>query len=160
MNLETWLSLYRKTGESREEAVDRYIVEQGITDPAVVLVSRNPINTTDLSIAQYPALIVRTSEEEKLDETMNGMRIALINYVIQGYVRAGSSATTSNNNIDTQKNKLIEGIEEALEVDRTRNSLALNSYVSNISSDDTSLYPLGRIDITYTVQYKYTRGTN
>ena len=147
---------------SVRENIAKNIVQvlQGITDPAVVLVSRNPINTTDLSIAQYPALIVRTSEEEKLDETMNGMRIALINYVIQGYVRAGSSATTSNNNIDTQKNKLIEGIEEALEVDRTRNSLALNSYVSNISSDDTSLYPLGRIDITYTVQYKYTRGTN
>ena len=146
---------------SVREDIAKNIVQvlQGITDPAVVLVSRNPINTTDLSIAQYPALIVRTSEEEKLDETMNGMRIALINYVIQGYVRAGSSATTSNNNIDTQKNKLIEGIEEALEVDRTRNSLALNSYVSNISSDDTSLYPLGRIDITYTVQYKYTRGT-
>ena len=147
---------------SVREDIAKNIVQvlQGITNPAVVLVSRNPINTTDLSIAQYPALIVRTSEEEKLDETMNGMRIALINYVIQGYVRAGSSATTSNNNIDTQKNKLIEGIEEALEVDRTRNSLALNSYVSNISSDDTSLYPLGRIDITYTVQYKYTRGTN
>ena len=147
---------------SVRENIAKNIVQvlQGITNPAVVLVSRNPINTTDLSIAQYPALIVRTSEEEKLDETMNGMRIALINYVIQGYVRAGSSATTSNNNIDTQKNKLIEGIEEALEVDRTRNSLALNSYVSNISSDDTSLYPLGRIDITYTVQYKYTRGTN
>ncbi len=146
---------------SVRENIAKNIVQvlQGITNPAVVLVSRNPINTTDLSIAQYPALIVRTSEEEKLDETMNGMRIALINYVIQGYVRAGSSATTSNNNIDTQKNKLIEGIEEALEVDRTRNSLALNSYVSNISSDDTSLYPLGRIDITYTVQYKYTRGT-
>ena len=146
---------------SVREDIAKNIVQvlQGITNPAVVLVSRNPINTTDLSIAQYPALIVRTSEEEKLDETMNGMRIALINYVIQGYVRAGSSATTSNNNIDTQKNKLIEGIEEALEVDRTRNSLALNSYVSNISSDDTSLYPLGRIDITYTVQYKYTRGT-
>ena len=146
---------------SVRENIAKNIVQvlQGITNPAVVLVSRNPINTTDLSIAQYPALIVRTSEEEKLDETMNGMRIALINYVIQGYVRAGSSATPSNNNIDTQKNKLIEGIEEALEVDRTRNSLALNSYVSNISSDDTSLYPLGRIDITYTVQYKYTRGT-
>ena len=146
---------------SVREDIAKNIVQvlQGITNPAVVLVSRNPINTTDLSIAQYPALIVRTSEEEKLDETTGGVRIALINYVIQGYVRAGSSATTSNNNIDTQKNKLIEGIEEALEVDRTRNSLALNSYVSNISSDDTSLYPLGRIDITYTVQYKYTRGT-
>jgi hypothetical protein len=65
-----------------------------------------------------------------------------------------------NNNIDTQKNKLIEAIEEKLEEDRKRNSLAMNSFVSNITSDDTQAYPLGKVDITYTVQYKYTRGTN
>ena len=65
-----------------------------------------------------------------------------------------------NNNIDTQKNKMVEAIEEKLEEDRKRNSLAMNSFVSNIASDDTALYPLGRVDITYTVQYKYTRGTN
>ena len=146
---------------SVREDIAKNIVQvlQGITNPAVVLVSRNPINTTDLSIAQYPALIVRTSEEEKLDETMNGMRIALINYVIQGYVRAGSSATTSNNNIDTQKNKLIEGIEEALEVDRTRNSKALNSFISTVTVDDGTIYPLGKIDMIFTVQYKYSKGT-
>ena len=34
MNLETWLALYRHPGESREEAVRRYIDEQGIVDPA------------------------------------------------------------------------------------------------------------------------------
>tara|TARA_Y100001963_G_scaffold69693_1_gene97029 strand:- start:68 stop:514 length:447 start_codon:yes stop_codon:yes gene_type:complete len=143
------------------EDIAKNIVQvlQGITDPAVVLVSRNPINTTDLSIAQYPAIIVRTSEEERSDESMGGDRMAFINYTIEGYVRAESSSTVSNNSIDEQKNKLIEGIEEALEVDRTRNSLALNSYVSNVVSDDASLYPLGKVDITYTVQYKYTRGT-
>jgi len=130
-----------------------------ITNPAVVLVSRNPINLTDLSIAQYPAIIVRTSQEERSNETMGGTSISLINYTIEGYVRADSSATTSNNNIDTQKNNLIEAIEERLEVDRTRNSLALNSSITSIASDEDSLYPIGRVDLTYTVQYKYTRGT-
>tara|TARA_R100000734_G_scaffold18169_1_gene14856 strand:+ start:1138 stop:1584 length:447 start_codon:yes stop_codon:yes gene_type:complete len=146
---------------SVREQIAQNIVEvlQGITAPAVVLVSRNPINTTELSIAQYPAIFVRTSDEAKADETMGGDRFAFINYTIEGYVRADSSATTSNNNIDTQKNNLVEAIEEALEQDRTRNSLALNSYVSSITSDDASAYPLGSINITYTVQYKYTRGT-
>ncbi len=130
-----------------------------ITNPAVVLVSRNPINLTDMSIAQYPAIIVRTSEEQRSDEAMGGLRLSLINYTIQGYVRADSSATTSNNNIDTQKNNLVEAIEEKLEEDRTRNSLALNSFVSSVVSDEDSLYPIGRVDLTYTVQYKYTRGT-
>ena len=34
---------------------------QGITDPAVVLVSRNPIVTTDLAITQYPCIFVSTT---------------------------------------------------------------------------------------------------
>ncbi len=131
----------------------------GITNPGVVIVSRNPIDVSTLSIAQYPAIIVRTSEEQKADETMGGIRISLLNYTIEAYVRADSSATTNNNNIDTQKNNIVEAIEEALETDRTRNSLALNSYVSGITSDDAPLYPIGRVDLTYTVQYKYTRGT-
>ncbi len=146
---------------SIREDIAKDIVQtlQGITDPAVVLVSRNPINTTDLSIAQYPAIIVRTTDEARSDESMGGARLSLINYTIESYVRAESSTTTSNNNIDTQKNNMVEAIEEALEVDRTRNSLALNSFVSNVAADDGTLYPLGRVDITYTVQYKYTRGT-
>tara|TARA_B100001248_G_C27262471_1_gene399100 strand:- start:18 stop:473 length:456 start_codon:yes stop_codon:yes gene_type:complete len=136
---------------------------QGITDPNVVLVSRNPINISDLSIAQYPAIIVRSADEDREDAGFGptaGLRISNINYIIHGYVRAESSATSVNNNIDTQKNKLIEAIEEKLEEDRKRNSLAMNSFVSNITSDDTQAYPLGKVDITYTVQYKYTRGTN
>ncbi len=135
---------------------------QGITDPNVVLVSRNPIDISTLSIAQYPAIIVRTAEEDREDAAFGsaGVRFGTINYIIQGYVRAESSATSVNNNIDTQKNKMVEAIEEKLEEDRKRNSLAMNSFVSNIASDDTALYPLGRVDITYTVQYKYTRGTN
>jgi hypothetical protein len=134
---------------------------QGITQPGVVLVSRNPINTTDLSIAQYPAIMVRTTNEERQDETQgaNRLRFAQIEYTITGFVRAESSATTVNNNVDTQRNELIEAISEKLEEDRTRNSKAMNSYVSAVAVDDGTIYPLGRVDITFTVLYKYTRGT-
>jgi hypothetical protein len=54
---------------------------------------------------------------------------------------------------------LVEAIEEKLEEDRKRNSLALNSYVTNVIADDGSIFPIGRVDITYIVRYKYTRGT-
>jgi len=140
-------------------AIDIVSDLQGITNPAVVLVSRNPISTTDLSIAQYPCIFVRTTSEAREDLTQGGERLAEIDYTITGYVRAGSSATTINNNIDTQRNKIAEAIEEAIEVDRTRNSKALNSYVSSVTVDDGTIYPLGKIDITFTVQYKYSRGT-
>ena len=132
---------------------------QGITNPAVVIVSRNPINTSDLAITQYPAIIVRTSSEDRDDETMGGVRLAQVDYTVIGYVRATASATTITNNIDTQRNALIEAVEEALEADRTRNGKALNCYDSNVTVDDGSIFPIGRVDITFTVQYKYTRGT-
>tara|TARA_Y100001938_G_C8062234_1_gene418002 strand:- start:95 stop:541 length:447 start_codon:yes stop_codon:yes gene_type:complete len=132
---------------------------EGITSPAVVIVSRNPINTTDLAITQYPAIMVRTSTEERVDMTQGGLRMGEIDYTIIGFVRASTSATTISNNIDTQRNQLIEAIEEALETDRQRNANSLNGYVTNVAVDDGTIYPLGRVDITFRVQYKYTRGT-
>jgi len=132
---------------------------QGIEVPKVVLVSRNPINPTDLSIAQFPAIVVRTTSELRTDEAMVTTRFGEIEYTIQCYVRANSSATTVNNSIDEQKNTLVEAIEEKLEEDRKRNELALNSYVTNVIADDGSIFPIGRVDITYIVRYKYTRGT-
>ena len=132
---------------------------QGISDPAVVLVSRNPINITDLSMAQYPAIVVRTTSELRTDETMRELRFGEVEYTISCYVRAQSSATTVNNSIDEQKNTLVEAVEEKLEGDRTRDGKALNSYVTNVVADDGSIFPIGRVDITYIVRYKYTRGT-
>lgn len=146
---------------SVREDIAQNIVQtlQGITNPAVVIVSRNPINTTDLAITQYPAIMVRTTTEAREDITQNGLRMGEIDYTITGFVRASASATTITNNIDTQRNALVEAIEEALENDRQRNTKALNCYVSSVTVDDGTIYPLGRIDITFTVQYKYTRGT-
>ena len=54
---------------------------------------------------------------------------------------------------------MIEAISEKLEEDRTRNSKALNSFVTEVTVDDGTTYPLGKIDIVFRVLYKYTRGT-
>ena len=144
----------------REQIAEDIVTDlQGITTPGVVIVSRNPINTTDLSIAQYPAIMVRTTTESREDVTTNALRFGTIDYTITGFVRAESSATTVNNSIDTQRNTLIEAISEKLEEDRTRNSKALNSFITEVAVDDGTVYPLGRVDITFRVLYKYTRGT-
>ena len=81
----------------REQIAEDIVTDlQGITVPGVVIVSRNPINTTDLSIAQYPAIMVRTTTESREDATMqtSKLRFGTIDYTITGYVRAESSATT------------------------------------------------------------------
>ena len=146
----------------REQIAEDIVTDlQGITTPGVVIVSRNPINTTDLSIAQYPAIFVRTTTEAREDATqaLSRLRFGTIDYTITGYVRAESSATTVNNSIDTQRNNLIEAISEKLEEDRTRNAKAMNSFITEVTVDDGTVYPLGRIDIVFRVLYKYTRGT-
>ena len=144
----------------REQIAEDIVTDlQGITTPGVVIVSRNPINTTDLSIAQYPAIMVRTTTESREDATTNALRFGTIDYTITGFVRAESSAPTVHNSIDTQRNTLIEAISEKLEEDRTRNSKALNSFVTEVTVDDGTVFPIGRIDITFRVLYKYTRGT-
>tara|TARA_Y100000114_G_scaffold121443_1_gene116611 strand:+ start:841 stop:1296 length:456 start_codon:yes stop_codon:yes gene_type:complete len=147
----------------REDIAKDIITDlQGITTPKVVLVSRNPINLNDMAITQYPAIVVRTAEEIREDATMqtDTLRFGTINYQIECYVRADSSAVTTNNSIDTQMNAIVEAVEEALETDRKRNDKAMNSFVSAITSVDEGIqYPIGRVDITFTVQYKYTRGT-
>lgn len=145
------------------EDIAKDIVQQlqGILVPKVALVSRNPIDTDKLSIAQYPAILIRTTVEDRSDQTQqtSQLRLAEVEYTIQGFVRAQSSAVTVNDNIDTQRNTLIEAISEKLEEDRTRGGKALNSFVENISVDDGTIFPLGRVDIVYRVLYKYTRGT-
>ena len=139
-------------------AVDIVTDLQGITVPEVKLVSRNPINTSDISIEQFPCIMVRTTTEARSDETMTDLRFGDIDYTITAYVRASSSATTVNNNIDTQRNAIIEAICEKLEEDRTRNSKAFNSYVTTVAVDDGTTYPIGQVDITFKVLYKYTKG--
>tara|TARA_B100000965_G_scaffold405510_2_gene439876 strand:+ start:2520 stop:2975 length:456 start_codon:yes stop_codon:yes gene_type:complete len=148
---------------TREDIAKDIIVDlKGITNPGVVVVSRNPININELAITQFPAIVVRTAEEIREDATMqtDTLRFGTINYQIECYVRADSSAKTVNNSIDTQINVIVEAVEEALETDRKRNSKALNSFVSAVTQNNEGVqFPIGRVDITFTVQYKYTRGT-
>jgi chorismate mutase len=75
-------------------------------------------------------------------------------------VQADSSATSINNNVDTKRNEIIEAICEKLEEDTARNSKALHSEITGVTVDDGTTFPVGQATITYSVQYKYTRGTN
>lgn len=144
---------------SVRESIAIDIVEslESVTDPVTPrFVSRQPITSVDLSLEQYPAVFVRAGQEEREEGSMgqSNLRISTIDFTITGFVRAEGEL-----NIDTERNLLIEAIEEQLEVSRNRNDLALNSYVTNITTDEGDQFPIGRVDINYRVIYKYTRGT-
>jgi hypothetical protein len=138
-------------------ANDIIAVLEAATDPVQIkFVTRQPADTVDLSDKQYPAVFVRTGQEDRTDESMNSStsRFGRIDYTITGFVKAEGEL-----NMDTERNRLIETIEEALEVDRKRNNLCMNSLITNVTTDEGDQFPVARIDINYQVLYKYTRGT-
>lgn len=117
-------------------------------------ITREPFEVDDLSNAQYPAAWIQSGDETREDSTIEGSatkRRGTINYRIVGFVKGGT--------IDTARNQLIEAIEEALDADRTRGGNALDTQITDISTDEGALAPIGGISMNVQIMYDYTRGT-
>jgi sulfate adenylyltransferase subunit 1 (EFTu-like GTPase family) len=152
----------------REDIAQNITSQLGdIISPAVAVVTRNNVATSSLSIQQFPAIIILSGSETKEDATMvqnrgtttTGTVFGEIDFTINAFVRSSNSTLTLNDNLDTQRNDLIEAIEEKLAADRTRGGNALNAYITDVAVDAGNLFPLAQAIITYRVEYKYTRGT-
>ena len=116
--------------------------------------TREPFQFDKLSNAQYPAVLVRTADENREDSTIGGSigkRIATINYELVCFVKAGL--------IDQARNNIIEAIEEGLDVDRTRGGFAKDTQITQVEIDEGSIDPIGGVILTVRVMYEYTRGT-
>jgi len=128
---------------------------QAITTPvAVKYVTREPFEFDKLSNAQYPAVLVRTQNEDREDSTIKGtltQRFGTVDYQLVCYVKASA--------IDTARNNIIEAIEEKLDVDRTRGGHAIDTQIVSIETDDGSIHPIGGVIITVRIEYQFTRGT-
>ena len=125
-----------------------------ITPVRISYVTREPFEFDKLSNAQYPAVLVRTADENREDSTIGGSigkRIATINYELVCFVKAGI--------IDQARNNIIEAIEEGLDVDRTRGGFAKDTQITQVEIDEGSIDPIGGVILTVRVMYEYTRGT-
>ena len=125
-----------------------------ITPVRISYVTREPFQFDKLSNAQYPAVLVRTADENREDSTIGGSigkRIATINYELVCFVKAGI--------IDQARNNIIEAIEEGLDVDRTRGGFAKDTQITQVEIDEGSINPIGGVILTVRVMYEYTRGT-
>ena len=123
------------------------------TPSNIKYVTREPFDFDKLSNAQYPAILVRTAGEDREDSTLGGsmtQRMGSIDYEVIGYAKAKL--------IDTARNNLIETIEEALDVDRSRGGYAIDTQITNIETDDGSIDPIGGVIITVRCTYQFTRG--
>ena len=124
------------------------------TPVAVKYATREPFDFDKLSNAQFPAVLVRSSDEDREDSTVGGsmsQRMATINYQLICYVKGQV--------VDTARNNIIEAVEEALDVDRTRGGNALDTQIVSIETDEGSIDPIGGVIITLRVLYQYQRGT-
>ena len=116
-------------------------------------VTREPFDFNELSNAQFPAILLQTANETREDVTIGDDQVrreGVITYQLVGYVKSST--------IDTARNQLIETIEEALDVDRTRNGAALDTQIISIETDEGAITPVGGIIVTVEVMYNFVRG--
>ena len=136
-------------------AKDIVTVLQAATSPTnIKYVTREPFDFDKLSNAQFPAILVRTTSEDREDSSIGGSstsRIGSIDYDLVCYVKGRQ--------IDTARNQMVETVEEALDADRKRDSNAIDTQIINVEVDDGSIAPVGGVIITLRVIYSYTRGT-
>lgn len=140
----------------RESIAENIIttLQDAVAPVRISYVTREPFQFDKLSNAQYPAVLVRTADENREDSTIGGSigkRIATINYELVCFVKAGL--------IDQARNNIIETIEEGLDVDRTRGGFAKDTQITQVEIDEGSIDPIGGVILTVRVMYEYTRGT-
>ena len=130
------------------------VLQAATTPTSIKHVTREPFDFDKLSNAQFPAILVRTTSEDREDSSIGGSstsRIGSIDYDLVCYVKGRL--------IDTARNQMVETVEEALDTDRKRDSNAIDTQIINVEVDDGSIAPVGGVIITLRVIYSYTRGT-
>jgi hypothetical protein len=118
-------------------------------------VTRDPgIEVADLAATAFPAVLILAGNESRESITQGGSnatRECTLEVVITVW-------TSSNNRVDTQLNSLIESIEELIEVDATRGGNALDTQLRNIAILGAESAPRQRVELTFEIQYLYTKG--
>jgi len=119
----------------------------------LAFVTRQTFDFDKLSNRQFPAVLVRTADENREDSTLGGTlgkRMSTVTYDLVCFVKSKE--------IDTARNQIIETIEEILDVDRTRGGNAKDTQITSIEVDEGQITPIGGVILTVAVTYEYTRG--
>jgi hypothetical protein len=127
-----------------------------IAEPRPVWVTREHFDAEKLAITQFPAVLVSFATEDRETVTMGasgqGFRQGIIEFSLRCFVRGQE--------LDRQRNTLIEAIEEHLDKDRNlglRAEGVMDSQITSIEVIDR-LPPLAEVLLTFTVNYRYNRG--
>lgn len=122
-------------------------------DPKPIYVTRESVDVEELARTQFPAVVVRTTDESRSELTMlgeTGTRFSTMNVECECYV--------TGTNIDLQRNNIAERVEEALNTDLTRGGVAKNTKLVQLTVDQEIDKRFGKITLQFEVEYIYTRG--
>lgn len=117
---------------------------------AVKYVSRDVFEADELSDAQFPAVLIQTGSETKIDISMGYEREGTVEYILTGYVKGKY--------LDTARNELLDQLEEKLYEDVSRGGYAIDTLVTEINTDEGVIFPLGAIQMIVRVNYIHQKG--
>ena len=126
--------------------------------PRPVLVTREPFDVQKLALTQFPAILITTGNETREEHTMGGNRRAVLEMLIQGFVRSDGREGFVQS-VDEKRNEMIERIEETLNTDRTRelsSTTAVKTRVTAVEVNQERQPPLGEFTVTCEVHYTFT----
>jgi len=139
---------------SKRELIVQNIVTQIQSIASIKMVTREPKDILELSVASFPHVLVETANETR-DNSSFGTEVRkeseleiLLNIVVHG------------NNRDQQRNNAIEAIEQKLDIDVTRGGHAFDSQLSEVTIRELNeAAPYGQAVMLLTIKYFYTKGT-
>lgn len=128
-----------------------------MTPPRPSFITREPFDVNKLAITQFPALLITTGNETRLDNAMGGGRRGVIEVNIRGFVRSDGRVGHIQT-VDQKRNELIERIEETLNQARNRELGATRAATTLVRSVEIieRTPPLGEFLIIAEVQYSFT----
>ena len=142
---------------SARENIAKDVVEQleNMSNPAPALVTREFFEFDKLAITQFPAILVICTKEDREDISL-AERQGTLEVELRCFIRGVK--------LDTERNRIIERCEEALEDNRDRNITIDDTVTHYVNSNITSIEvieriaPIGQVNLTLTITYVYKRG--
>lgn len=117
-------------------------------------VYRAPKDISELPRTAFPASVITSADETREDISMGSANIT-----VRGIITMWIDLHVWGELRDQELNQLIDLVDTALDVDRTRGSVALDTVVASVSLlDPTSAAPYTSARMLVNIDYCYTRG--
>ena len=140
-------NLAETLSNTKDSAESKYRLSKVVRDPVII---------EDLAKTSLPLVFIESADEIREDISMGGRSVTrqgTIEFYLHLYVKGETR--------DTQRNGLIQTIEDAVDTDRTRGGNALDTQVTEIELIETGeSAPYASIRMIVECTYCYTRGSS